>query len=336
MAKQLINLIDEIINILKNINSSILDECMKKHIEHKRLGVLPLRDYSTEISLLQGQIMDEVFFDTIKPEKIHDSLSSSHIGNYQYSENKIIMASGLFTYVWCENDKKEECLIAYDKYRYQNKKEIAIIKIFREQFIKVSAKLSSANKIWHIRTLPDIVENLKIISREINKQMNKIFGFFNIQPMNILEPITFDENVFKLIDIFISIKLNPDTKELKMLELKELKFDIYLAYLLDFALFDTSLSLQWRNFEQEEEKIAEKGLLTKNVLSECDDPANHLIKLYKYKDEINSIREKVRSLIFEIAILNKSGRMFETMCENEIRKINAKYRVMYDAIQSEI
>jgi hypothetical protein len=166
--------------------------------------------------------------------------------------------------------------------------------------------------------------------------MNKIFEFFNIQPMNIIEYRTFDENVFKLIDIFISIKLNPETKETKLQEMKQLNFDIYVAYLLDFALFDTSLSLQWRNFEQEEEKIAEKGLLTKNVLSECEDPAGHLIKLYKYKDEISSIREKVRSLIFEIAILNKSGEMFESMCENEIRKINAKYRVMYDVIQNEI
>jgi len=333
MAKDIIN---AGIEILKSVNPSIMDECMKKYIEHKTLGVLPLRDYSTEISLLQGQIMDEIFFDVIKPEQIHESLSSSHIGNYQYSENKIIIASGLFTYVWCENDKKEECLIAYDKYRYQNKKEITIKKIFCEQFIEVSAKLSSANKIWHIRTLPDIVENLKIISKEINKQMNIIFGFFNIQPMNIIEYRTFDENVFKLIDIFISIKLNPETKETKLQEMKQLNFDIYVAYLLDFALFNTSLSLQWRNFEQEEEKIAEKGLLTKNVLSECEDPANHLIKLYKYKDEINSIREKVRSLIFEIAILNKSGKTFETLCENEIRKINAKYRIMYDAIQSEI
>jgi len=333
MAKDIIN---TSIEILKSVNPSIMDECMKKYIEHKTLGVLPLRDYSTEISLLQGQIMDEIFFEVIKPEKIHESLSSSHIGDYQDSENKIIIASGLFTHVWCENDKKEECLIAYDKYRYQNKKEIAIIKIFRMQFLEVSAKLSTAKKIWHIRTLPDIVENLKISSKKINKQMNKIFGFFNIQPMDILEPTTFDENVFKLIDIFISIKLNPEIKEEKMTELKELKFDIYLAYLLDFALFDTSLSLQWRNFEPEEEKIAEKGLLTKNVLSECEDPAEHLLKLYKYKDKINIIRTIVRSLIFEIAILNKSGEMFGTMCENEIRKINAKYRVMYDAIQNEI
>ena len=333
MAKDIIN---TGIEILKSVNPSIMDECMKKHIEHKILGVLPLRDYSTEISLLQGQIMDEIFFDIIKPDKIHESLSSSHIGNYQDSENKIIMASGLFTHVWCENDKKEECLIAYDKYRYQNKKEIAIKKIFREQFLEVSAKLNTANKIWYIRTLPDIVENLKISSTKINKQMNKIFRFFNIQPLDIIEPETLDDNVFKLIDIFISIKLNPETKETKMLEMKQLKFDIYVAYLLDFALFDTSLSLQWRNFEPEEEQIAEKGLLTKNVLSECEDPANHLIKLYKYKDEIGSIREKVRSLIFEIAILNKSGEMFGSVCENEIRKINAKYRIMYDAIQNEI
>ena len=333
MAKDLIN---TSIEILKSVNPSVLDECMKKHIEHKTLGVLPLRDYSTEISLLQGQIMDEIFFDIIKPDKIHESLSSSHIGDYQDSENKTIMASGLFTHVWCENDKKEECLIAYDKYRYQNKKEMAIIKLFRVQFLEVSTKLSDANKIWHNQTLPDIVKNIIISSKKINKEMNKISGFFNIQPLEIIDSRTFDENIFELIDIFISIKLNPETKETKMLEMKQLKFDIYVAYLLDFALFDTSLSLHWRNFEPEEEHIAEKGLLTKNVLSECEDPAEHLIKLYEYKDEIKSIRTIVRSLIFEIAILNKSGEMFKTMCENEIRQINAKYRVMYDTIQNEI